>query len=125
MNFSIDDITRSPCGRLNKHLHQDRPKQNKFHNKKVEIDGFTFDSLKESRRYISLKTLQTIGTIKNLHVHIPFRLSVATYICDFVYENSDGDIIVEDVKSKATRTAAYRLKKKMLLQELNIEIEEV
>jgi hypothetical protein len=34
-------------------------------------------------------------------------------------------MIVEDVKSNATKTAAYKLKKKLMLKELGIEISEV
>ena len=47
-----------------------------------------------------------------------------TYIADFVYKQN-GVTVVEDAKSPATRTAAYKIKKKLLLQKYGYEIKEV
>ena len=55
---------------------------------------------------------------------VPVR--VATYIADFSYYDVEmHSIVVEDVKSKATRTALYRLKKKLIEVEHEITITEV
>ena len=58
------------------------------------------------------------------HAVVPGR--VATYIADFSYFNVEtNSVVVEDVKSKATRTALYRLKKKLIEAEHDITIAEV
>ena len=55
---------------------------------------------------------------------VPVR--VATYIADFSYYDVEShSVVVEDVKSKATRTAVYRLKKKLVQVEHDITIIEV
>lgn len=38
----------------------------KYHNRKTVIDGITFDSAKEARRYMELKLLERAGEISNL-----------------------------------------------------------
>lgn len=97
----------------------------KYGNTKIEIDGYVFDSLKESRRYLELKRMQVYIVISDLKVHPVFELSVCKYEGDFSYYRN-GNFIVEDVKSKITRKlSTYRLKKKLMMQELNIEIKEV
>lgn len=37
------------------------------------------------------------------------------YYADFVYKDADGNTIVEDKKSPATRTKDYKIKKKLML----------
>ena len=55
---------------------------------------------------------------------VPVR--VATYIADFSYYDVETrSVVVEDVKSKATRTALYRLKKKLIEAQHDITITEV
>lgn len=50
----------------------------------------------------------------------------ASYIADFTYVDTEtGKTVVEDVKSPATRTAEYRIKKKLLLWKYGIVIKEV
>ena len=104
--------------------------KSKYGNKKTEIDGIIFDSAKEAKRYIELRYLLKLGEIKYLERQVEFQLDVngekvASYYADVVYEN-DGEMIVEDVKSRFTKgLAVYRLKKKLMLQCHNIEIKEV
>ena len=58
------------------------------------------------------------------HEVVPVR--VATYIADFSYFNVEThSVVVEDVKSKAIRTALYRLKKKLIEAQHEITITEV
>lgn len=45
-------------------------KTNKYHNKKVVIDGVTFDSKLEATRYTELKLLERKGLIKDLDFNI-------------------------------------------------------
>lgn len=104
--------------------------RSKYGNKETEIDGIKFDSAKEAKRYVELRYLLKAGEIKYLERQVEFELQVngekvASYYADFVYER-DGKMIVEDVKSRFTKgLPVYRLKKKLMLQCHNIEIQEV
>ena len=101
--------------------------RSKYGNKKTVIDGITFDSAKEADRYISLRYLLMQGEIKNLERQVEFELNVngekvASYFADFTYWK-DGEMIVEDVKSRFTKgIATYRLKKKLMKSVWGIEI---
>lgn len=105
---------------------QTRPK-NKYGNRKTEVDGHTFDSKKEAMRYAELKMLEKAGAIKDLRLQVPFELQKGfrdkygkwqrpiTYIADFTYFRQ-GEFVIEDVKSAATRDdTVYRMKKKMMM----------
>lgn len=108
-------------------------KRGKFGNKKTEVDGEKFDSLKESARYQHLKLLSSEGLIQNLKRQVVYQLRVndilvCRYIADFVYRTADENpiTVVEDVKSEITRKhPVYRLKKKLMKAIYNIEIREV
>jgi len=105
---------------------------NKYRNIKTVVNGITFDSKKEATRYSDLKLLETAHHIMHLETQPKFDLivnnvKVATYIGDFKYwDSSKNDWIVEDVKSEATKTPLYRLKKKILeAQEPSVIITEI
>ena len=51
----------------------------KYHNKKVTIDGITFDSKKEARRYQELKLLERAGEIQNLELQKKRRGLLSSY----------------------------------------------
>lgn len=113
--------------------------RNKFNAQKVDMDGMTFDSKKEHKRYIELKAMQQRGEIFGLEHHTKFELAPKTklegekrakpalrYFADFTYYISTGEYIVEDVKSEATRkSASYRNKKHLLMTVYGISIKEV
>ena len=105
--------------------------ESKYRNRKTVCNGITFDSAKEARRYADLVLAERSGEIVNLERQARFsievnRMKIATYIADFTYELRDGTLVVEDVKSPATRKLpAYRLKKKLMLALYQIEIQEV
>lgn len=98
---------------------------NKYGNKKVKVDGHTFDSQKEARRYKELKLLERAGKIKDLELQPMFELipTIRTetetlrktvYKADFRYvDTKTKGVVVEDVKG--FKTDVYKLKKKMLL----------
>jgi len=91
--------------------------------------GVTFDSTAEYKRYDSLRLLEKGGAICGLLIHViyPFVINgilVCQYESDFVYM-SDGVLVVEDVKSKATRTPAYSIKRKLMKAVYGIRITEV
>ncbi len=112
------------------------PKKSKYRNEKVEYDGQKYDSKKEFNRAMELEQLQRLGLIKNLErqkkfvLQPSFKFSGKTireiaYVADFVYEEN-GKQVVEDVKSPITRkNPIYKLKKKMMMYVLSIEIKEV
>ena len=108
------------------------PKKSKYHAQKTDADGITFDSKKESERYKQLKLLLNAGKIGFLAMQVEFAFhikdqKIASYFADFVYlDATTGNLVVEDVKSEATRTLPiYKLKKKMMLIEHKIKIQEV
>jgi hypothetical protein len=79
------------------------------------VDGITFDSKKEARRYCALKLLEYAGNIKALKLQPPYPMVVAgkkvcTYRGDFEYVEN-GKLICEDAKGVITRE--YRIKKKL------------
>lgn len=120
----------------------------KYHNRKVVENGITFDSKKEANRYAELCTMQKAGMIHGLETQKKFVLipaqreqdtvgkrggrhkgklieSEAAYYADFVYYLQDGTMVVEDVKSPATKTPQYILKRKMMLYLHGIRVKEV
>lgn len=108
----------------------------KYHNRKVLIDGIWFPSEREGRRYTELKLLQRGGYISDLRLQVPFMLIPAQknldgkvvqrsvkYIADFVYNDRNGEQVVEDAKGFATDV--FRLKKKLMLFVHGIDVKEV
>lgn len=122
--------------------------RSKYKAKKVTVDGITFDSLKESRRFRELVLLERAGRIQDLQRQVKFvliptqyerfeRYSTKTgkrlkdgirtaeqevsYVADFVY-TQDGKQVVED--SKGFRTTEYIIKRKLLLWVHGIRIKE-
>lgn len=100
-------------------------KTNKYGAIKTEIDGITFDSKKESKRYLELVAMQKVGTISKLRRQNAFilqegfvnsqgqKIRPIIYIADFTYEKG-GQKYVEDCKGgKATQTDVFKIKKKL------------
>lgn len=87
----------------------------KFNARRVVVDGHTFDSEAEGRRYAALAALERAGKIAGLELQPRFDCVVAgvkicVYVADFRYRR-DGAAVVEDVKG--VRTAVYCLKRKL------------
>ena len=121
------------------------PAEKKYHNEKTDSLGIRFDSRKEARRYEVLLLRLSAGEIRNLKLQRDFTLQEAytttdgqriraiRYRADFCYEELYPDaqqpagwqVVVEDVKSRATRTREYIIKRKLMLEKYNIEIREV
>ena len=123
--------------------------------KRVTASGAVlhFDSQKEARRFDALAARQAAGQIRDLRLQVDFTLQEAftdtegkrvraiRYKADFTYWERDAAeeskaaaagwpcdswrYVVEDVKSKATRTAKYAMKKKMLKDRFGYDITEV
>lgn len=111
---------------------------------KTVVDGITFDSKKEARKYLALKKAEEDGQIKNLRCQVHYLLipeqrekptrtktgkiklgklieRKAEYIADFVYEVGDETVVL-DVKGCKTRE--YRLKRKLMLWTWGIRVRE-
>ena len=114
----------------------------KYHNvKAVRVmpngEEHVFDSQKEARRYDDLMMLLRAGQIRELKLQPQFtlqesyiaadgnRVRAIKYVADFSYEKQNGTKVVEDVKSKATETRVYRLKKKLMQEKFGIGVREV
>ena len=107
---------------------------NKFGNRKTLINGITFDSRREAKRYAELVLLLRAGQISNLRRQVPFELLPSQkrngkvierpvkYVADFVYIEN-GQEVVED--AKGLRTKEYILKRKLMLWQYGIQIKEV
>ena len=124
----------------------------KYGNKKVAVDGITFDSKKEAQRYTELKLLEKAGKITSLCRQIEFELIPAqremtdqiytkgpnegkfkpgkvierkcSYVADFVYWDLENNcMVVED--TKGMRTTEYIIKRKLMLYMRGIRIKEV
>ncbi|MBE3144445.1 MAG: DUF1064 domain-containing protein [Planctomycetes bacterium] len=104
----------------------------KYGNRKVELDNYVFDSQAEARRYEELKLFVRAEKISRLEIHPRFEIVVnermiGKYHADFQYYDFDKrEFVVEDVKGgSATKTEAYRLRKKLVEAIYNITITEV
>jgi hypothetical protein len=89
---------------------------NKFRAVKTVVDGVTFASKAEARRYGELRLMERAGDISRLELQpkFPVRVNgvlVCTYVADFAYFTA-SQRVVEDVKG--VKTPVYRLKKKLV-----------
>lgn len=112
-------------------IKDERPSHAKYRNKRFrDENGVLWDSLKEHRRWLDLRLLETAGAIQDLRKKVTFDLLPAAmkghkrmrplrYIADFVYLE-DGLKVVED--AKGYRNELYKLKKRLMWQLLGIEI---
>lgn len=103
----------------------------------TDAAGVKHASKKQSRRYTELGHRMKAGEILMLGREIRFRLPGGVeYRADHVYANQralevlaglveSGDLVVEDVKSEATRNdKAYKIKKKQMRECLGIQVKE-
>lgn len=96
-------------------------KRPKYGNRKTVVDGITFDSKRESRRYELLKERKRAGEIKGFSRQVAFSLPGGiVYICDFLIYNNDDTFTVED--SKGIHTKEFKIKRRLLRAEYGIEI---
>ena len=123
---------------------------NKYGNKKITVDGETFDSRREYKRFKELQILERAGEISDLRRQVQFLLIPAqyeeyerygkngqrltngrrcverecSYLADFVYKDTaTGRKVVED--TKGVRTKDYIIKRKLMLYKHGIKIKEV
>ena len=117
----------------------------KYRSKKIEVDGMTFDSRKEYRRWCELSLLERAGKITQLERQAKFVLIPSqyepcvvgkrggvkrgklierecSYIADFAYMQS-GEYVVED--TKGFKTKDYIIKRKLMLFIHGIRVKEI
>ena len=115
-----------------------KTKAPKYHNQPDSRGNLRFDSKKEARRYDELMLMLKAGQIRNLRLQQQYtlqesyitetgeRVRAIHYVADF---DKYGTVfwlpVVEDVKSRATKTAQYEMKKKLLRERFNLTITEV
>lgn len=121
----------------------------KYRNRKVTIDGVTFDSKHEAQRYRELQVLERAGQIYGLELQKKFVLVPAqyetfdrygkngkplkdgkkcvekevAYYADFTYITARGEYVVED--AKGVKTKDYIIKRKLMLFIHDIKVKEV
>lgn len=128
-----------------------RSKKSKYNSKSVVVDGISFDSKKEAKRYQELSLLEKAGTITGLRMQVEYVLIPAqyestdvmikkgkhagqyktrlverkcSYIADFEYFDTEtGQWVVED--TKGFRTPDYIIKRKLMLFFHGVKIKEV
>lgn len=137
--------------RISKRVSHIVPKQeSKYKSKKITLNGMTFDSKKEAKRYAELYYLEQIGEIRGLQRQVKFVLIPAqrepdvigkrggrkpgklierecAYIADFFYYDVDGNGVVEDVKGYRGGGAyeVFTIKRKLMLWRHGIKIKEI
>ena len=113
----------------------------KYGNRRVERDGYVFDSAKEAEQYGLLRLREKAGEIARLRVHPHYSLvvdglKIGIYTPDFDYLQLTPDgrhlaCVVEDVKpfdaktGKFRLTEGYRLRKKLMKALYGIDVREV
>lgn len=108
--------------------------RNKYHAVRTVVDGQAFDSKKEATYWSLLRLRERAGSIRNLErqpvfeLHAPSGEVIGEYRGDFRYQEwvkGHWRSMTIDVKSKATRTALYRWKKRHVEAEYTITVTEV
>lgn len=104
-----------------------RGRRGKYGNERTVVDGITFGSKLEARRYGELKLLEKAGKITHLEIHWPYYLhahgvKIGYYEADFSY-TENGELVIED--TKGTLTSLYKWKKRHIYAEYGIRIREI
>jgi hypothetical protein len=106
-----------------------RFRRHKYNARKVEQDGYSFDSQAEARYYQQLKLRQKVGEIDSLAVHPTIKVQnggvkICNVILDFYFwDRRTNKNCYVDVKG--VDTAVSRLKRKLVKAFYNIDVEVV
>ena len=118
-------MTRLSSEQLKK-LGIEQPK-NKYNARKTVVDGITFDSKKEAKKYQELNLLLRAGEIVEIHLQPEFELIPdfeyqgkkirgVKYTADFMVYWKNGKIQI--IETKGCKTRDYVIRKKLLLMKL-------
>ena len=145
MSYRVESITDLPprareqaAAKLTRQLMSkvSTQRRSKYGSQKVSCGSLRFDSKKEALRYHQLMAMLKDGQISDLRLQPQFTLQEAyttpdgtrirkmVYTADFSYR-MDGSLVVEDVKSRATKTEAYQMRKRLLADRFSIIVQEV
>lgn len=139
----LDKLRAQNAQRATQLAQADRERKGKYNNtpaEKATAEGLKirFDSKREAARYDELMLMLAAGQIEDLRLQAEYTLQGAfttpdgnrvraiRYIADFTYRDvKTGETVVEDVKSPATKTRVYSIKRKLMREKYGIEIHEV
>ncbi|MFZ2982000.1 MAG: DUF1064 domain-containing protein [Sphingobium sp.] len=108
--------------------------RSKYKNAITVVDGITFHSRAEARRWSALRLMERAGEIRDIEMQVEYLLipsqkkpgggteRAIKYVCDFEYVR-DGKRVIEDVKGM--RTPDYIIKRKLMLHIFGIEVVEI
>lgn len=148
MGIDISKLSPAAQAQIARKLGQqmlEKERRQKYNAQPDTRGDIRFASRAEARRYDELMLMLKAGKIRDLRLQPQFtlqeayttpdgnRIKATRYQADFSYERHNEDTpwllewerVVEDVKSKATKTRVYAIKKKMLMDRFGIEITEV
>ena len=107
-----------------------KPKQRKYRNQPVTVDGHRFDSKREAAYYGELRTREKQGEVSAVEMQVPFALLgpdgalLTTYRADFCFWDHIQDRFrVIDVKGVVTKE--FRIKKRLMKSLKGIDVEVV
>lgn len=105
----------------------EKPKRQKYGNRRVEIDGKKFDSQHEAQVYQDLMLRVKAGELKTVLRQVSFDLPGGIrYVADFLTIGPDNVATIYDAKSEATRqNRVYINKRKQMAACCGVEIVEV
>ena len=117
-------------------IHKGSHGKTKYGSRKDTRGELRFDSQKEARRYDELMLTLRTGISSDLRLQPQFtlqesyvtetgeRIRALRYTADFSYKFG-GKLVVEDVKSKPTRTKEYLRNRKFMRSKFGIDIQEI
>ena len=123
--MSKNPITNMDIRMLNKAYR--KPRRNKYNNKRCQLNGIHFDSLKERDYYIALKEREKHGEIANLDIHPRWPILInGIKVCDVFLDFAFDDHIAKTrrfVDVKGFYPPFSQLKHKLLTASHGITVE--
>lgn len=106
---------------------EEKPRRQKYGNRRVEVDGMKFDSQHEAQVHAELMLRVRAGALKVVLRQVAFDLPGGIrYIADFMTIDHENRVTVYDAKSEITRkNRVYINKKKQMLACCGMEIIEI
>lgn len=115
-------------------LNSVRKARSKYNAARTVVDGITFASKAEAKRFAELRILERAGIISGLRCQERYPLHarhittgqvhlVGHYVTDFLYYDKHGQRVAEDVKGM--KTPLYRWKKRHVEAQYGIKIVEI
>jgi hypothetical protein len=110
---------------LFKEISRQSKRRNKYGARRIEVNGISFQSVKEGKRYKDLLLLELAGVVRDIKLQKTYRLhfngvNICDYRADFCYDERKDDgqwiSVVEDVKGyrKGDAYKRFLTKKKLM-----------